>query len=132
LVQLAQAAGMAVILLDAEGENTRMHLPTTNRKMQAALARITSKMPNRRSAHTRRQSRSCDFGTSPLAMTSPPAVPPGNSSEVEYVKREPRCTGETAMAKNERRTARMPATKFPKLRKKMQKETIQGRQVKKK
>jgi DNA helicase HerA-like ATPase len=38
LVQQAQAAGMAVILLDVEGEYTRMHLPATNRKMQAALA----------------------------------------------------------------------------------------------
>jgi hypothetical protein len=59
-------------------------------------------------------------------------MPPGNSSEVEYGKREPGRTGETAMAKNERRTARMPATKFPKLCKKMQKVKIQGRQAKKK
>jgi uncharacterized protein len=38
LVQQAQAAGMSVILLDVEGEYTRMHLPTKNPKMQAALA----------------------------------------------------------------------------------------------
>ncbi len=38
LVQQAQAAGMSVILLDVEGEYTRMHLPTSDRKMQAALA----------------------------------------------------------------------------------------------
>jgi DNA helicase HerA-like ATPase len=38
LVQQAQAAGMSVIVLDVEGEYTRMHLPTTNRKMQTALA----------------------------------------------------------------------------------------------
>ena len=36
LVQQAQDAGMAVILLDVEGEYTRMHLPTT--RMHAALA----------------------------------------------------------------------------------------------
>jgi hypothetical protein len=40
--------------------------------------------------------------------------------------------GESKMAKNERRTARMPAAKYPKLRKKMQKGKIQDRQVKKK
>jgi DNA helicase HerA-like ATPase len=43
LVQQAQAAGMSVILLDVEGEYTRMHLPTTQRKMQAALASRTLK-----------------------------------------------------------------------------------------
>jgi hypothetical protein len=36
------------------------------------------------------------------------------------------------MAKNERRTARMPATKFPKLQKKLQKGKVRARQVKKK
>jgi uncharacterized protein len=38
LVQQAQAAGMSVVLLDVEGEYTRMHHPTTNPKMRAALA----------------------------------------------------------------------------------------------
>jgi hypothetical protein len=36
------------------------------------------------------------------------------------------------MAKKERRGARKPATKFPKLRKKLQKGKIQSRQAKKK
>jgi hypothetical protein len=36
------------------------------------------------------------------------------------------------MAKNESRTARKPATKFPNLRKKLQKGKIQSKQVKKK
>jgi hypothetical protein len=36
------------------------------------------------------------------------------------------------MAKNERRMARKPATKFPNLRKKMQKGQIQSKQAKKK
>lgn len=36
------------------------------------------------------------------------------------------------MAKNERRMARKPATKFPNLRKKLQKGRIQSKQVKKK
>jgi hypothetical protein len=36
------------------------------------------------------------------------------------------------MAKNERRMARKPATKFPALRKKLQKGKIQSRQAKKK
>lgn len=36
------------------------------------------------------------------------------------------------MAKNEKRTARMPASKFPNLRKKMQKGKTQARQTKKK
>jgi hypothetical protein len=40
--------------------------------------------------------------------------------------------GERAMAKNERRMARKPATKFPNLRKKLQKGKIQSRQAKKK
>jgi hypothetical protein len=40
--------------------------------------------------------------------------------------------GERAMAKNERRMARKPATKFPALRKKLQKGRIQPRQAKKK
>jgi uncharacterized protein len=39
LVQQAQAAGMAVILLDVEGEYTWMHRPTPNPTMQTALAR---------------------------------------------------------------------------------------------
>jgi hypothetical protein len=38
LVQQAQAAGMAVILLDVEGEYCRLHEPTSNVKMRAALA----------------------------------------------------------------------------------------------
>ena len=38
LVQQAQAAGMAVILLDVEGEYTHPHEPTDNAKMQTALA----------------------------------------------------------------------------------------------
>jgi uncharacterized protein len=37
LVQQAQEAGMAVILLDVEGEYTHLHKPTTNLEMQAAL-----------------------------------------------------------------------------------------------
>jgi DNA helicase HerA-like ATPase len=37
LVQQAQAAGMAVILLDVEGEYTYLHEPTTNAGMLAAL-----------------------------------------------------------------------------------------------
>lgn len=36
------------------------------------------------------------------------------------------------MARTERRTVRKPATKFPNLRKKMQKSKIQARQAKKK
>ena len=36
------------------------------------------------------------------------------------------------MARNERRMARKPATKFPNLRKKLQKGKIQSKQVKKK
>jgi hypothetical protein len=36
------------------------------------------------------------------------------------------------MAKNERRVARKPATKFPNLRKKLEKSRIQSKQVKKK
>jgi len=36
------------------------------------------------------------------------------------------------MAKNERRMARKPATKFPNLRKKLQKAKIQSKQAKKK
>jgi hypothetical protein len=38
---------------------------------------------------------------------------------------------EQLMAKNEKRTARKPATKFPNLRKKLQKSKIQSKQVKK-
>ena len=38
LVQQAQAAGMAVVLLDVEGEYTHLHKPTPNAKMQSALA----------------------------------------------------------------------------------------------
>ncbi len=38
LVQQAQAANMAVVLLDVEGEYTRLHKPTPNAKMQSALA----------------------------------------------------------------------------------------------
>jgi DNA helicase HerA-like ATPase len=38
LVQQAQAANMAVILLDVEGEYTHLHEPTTNNKMRTALA----------------------------------------------------------------------------------------------
>jgi len=37
LIQQAQAAGMAVILLDVEGEYTRIHEPTDDGKMKAAL-----------------------------------------------------------------------------------------------
>jgi DNA helicase HerA-like ATPase len=37
LVQQAQAAGMAVILLDVEGEYTHLHEPTDDRHMQEAL-----------------------------------------------------------------------------------------------
>jgi hypothetical protein len=37
LVQQAQAAGMAVILLDVEGEYTHLHEPTTNQHMRDAL-----------------------------------------------------------------------------------------------
>jgi DNA helicase HerA-like ATPase len=37
LVQQAQAAQMAVILLDVEGEYTRLHRPTDNPRMRAAL-----------------------------------------------------------------------------------------------
>src|SRR5439155_5601185 len=37
LVQQAQAAGLAVILLDVEGEYTHLHEPTTNADMLAAL-----------------------------------------------------------------------------------------------
>src|SRR5207253_3024868 len=37
LVQQAQAANMAVILLDVEGEYTHLHEPTTNADMLAAL-----------------------------------------------------------------------------------------------
>ena len=40
--------------------------------------------------------------------------------------------GVQVMAKNARRTARKPATKFPNLRKKLQKGKIQSRQAKKK
>ena len=40
--------------------------------------------------------------------------------------------GEQVMAKTERRMARKPATKFPNLRKKLQKGKIQSRQAKKK
>lgn len=40
--------------------------------------------------------------------------------------------GGQVMAKNERRMARKPATKFPNLRKKLQKGKIQSRQAKKK
>jgi uncharacterized protein len=36
-IQQAQAAGMAVILLDVEGEYTHLHEPTTNKDMLAAL-----------------------------------------------------------------------------------------------
>jgi hypothetical protein len=39
---------------------------------------------------------------------------------------------ECIMARNERRMARKPATKFPNLRKKMQKGKIQSRQARKK
>ena len=38
LVQQAQAAGMAVILLDVEGEYTFLHEPTDDRRMLTALA----------------------------------------------------------------------------------------------
>ena len=38
LVQQAQAAGMAVILLDVEGEYTHLHEPTDDAKMLAGLA----------------------------------------------------------------------------------------------
>lgn len=38
LVQQAQAANMAVVLLDVEGEYTHLHKPTPNAKMQSALA----------------------------------------------------------------------------------------------
>ena len=38
LVQQAQAAGMAVILLDVEGEYTFLHEPTGDRRMRTALA----------------------------------------------------------------------------------------------
>ena len=37
LIQQAQAAGMAVILLDVEGEYTHLHEPTDDDKMLAAL-----------------------------------------------------------------------------------------------
>jgi DNA helicase HerA-like ATPase len=37
LIQEAQATGMAVILLDVEGEYTQIHKPTDNEKMLAAL-----------------------------------------------------------------------------------------------
>lgn len=40
--------------------------------------------------------------------------------------------GRQEMAKSEKRTARMPATKFPNLRKKMQKGKTQAKQAKKK
>ena len=40
--------------------------------------------------------------------------------------------GVQVMAKNARRTARKPATKFPNLRKKLQKGKLQGRQARKK
>src|SRR5207302_3382676 len=43
LVQQAQAAGMAVILLDVEGEYTHLHEPTTNVDMIAALEERGSK-----------------------------------------------------------------------------------------
>lgn len=39
LVQQAQAAGMAVILLDVEGEYTQLHRPTTNQSMLDGLAK---------------------------------------------------------------------------------------------
>ena len=38
LIQQAQAANMAVILLDVEGEYTHLHKPTTNERMKSALA----------------------------------------------------------------------------------------------
>jgi DNA helicase HerA-like ATPase len=38
LVQQAQAAGMAVVLLDVEGEYVKLHEPTSQPKMRAALA----------------------------------------------------------------------------------------------
>ena len=38
LVQQAQLANMAVILLDVEGEYTHLHEPTSNKRMQSALA----------------------------------------------------------------------------------------------
>jgi DNA helicase HerA-like ATPase len=38
LVQQAQAAGMAVVLLDVEGEYTHLHEPTDDPRMRAALA----------------------------------------------------------------------------------------------
>src|SRR5205085_8630507 len=38
LIEQAQAAGMAVILLDVEGEYTHLHEPTDNDKMLEALA----------------------------------------------------------------------------------------------
>src|SRR5262249_44826755 len=38
LVQQAQAAGMAVVLLDVEGEHTHLHEPADDPKMLAALA----------------------------------------------------------------------------------------------
>ena len=40
--------------------------------------------------------------------------------------------GELVVAKNERRMARKPATKFPNLQKKLQKGKFQSRQAKKK
>jgi len=40
--------------------------------------------------------------------------------------------GEQVMARNERRMVRKPATKFPNLRKKLQKSKTQAKQVKKK
>ncbi|HEX3151334.1 MAG TPA: ATP-binding protein [Gemmataceae bacterium] len=38
LVQQAQAANMAIVLLDVEGEYTHLHEPTSNQRMRAALA----------------------------------------------------------------------------------------------
>lgn len=52
-----------------------------------------------------------------------------NTVQVEGTKT---LKGEQVMGKNERRMARKPATKFPNLRKKLQKAKIQSKQVKKK
>src|SRR5437763_6505653 len=40
LVHQAQAAGCAVVVLDVEGEYTRLHEPTTDARMLAALQRL--------------------------------------------------------------------------------------------
>jgi hypothetical protein len=52
--------------------------------------------------------------------------PTGRAGELPWRK------GERDMGKNERRMPRKPATKFPNLRKKLQKGKIQSRQAKKK